>query len=143
MVDALPTERLLGADVLAREDERERVLGAHDARQALRALGAGKQADGDLGQAELGRVSHDAEVAAERELKPAAERKALDARNGRHGQRLEGVDDFGQGGVARLFSLFGAAEARDVSAGAERARAGAAEHDGADGAGGRVGVGAV
>ena len=54
----------------------QRLLRADHARQALGAAGAGQQADLHLGQAELRFRSGDAEMAAERQLQPAAEGRA-------------------------------------------------------------------
>ena len=57
-----------------------------DARQALRAAGAGRDGQSDLGQAETRALGADADVAGERQLQPAAEGVALDRGDGRHGQ---------------------------------------------------------
>ena len=46
-----PFERLLGAERRARKDEVERILDAGEARQALRAAGAGNEPELDFGQA--------------------------------------------------------------------------------------------
>jgi hypothetical protein len=56
----------------------QRLLGADDARQALRAAGAGQQAEVHFGQAALGRRHGHAVVAAQRHLEAAAERGAVD-----------------------------------------------------------------
>ena len=45
-------------DLLALEQHLQGVAGLHQARHALRAAGAGEQADLDLGQADAGRVAH-------------------------------------------------------------------------------------
>ena len=64
----------VGLELVALEQKLQRVGRLHHARDALRAAGAGEQADLDLGQAEpgLGVVGGDAVVAGERELEAAA-----------------------------------------------------------------------
>ena len=78
-------------DLLALEQHLQRVAGLHQARDALRAAGAGKQPDLDLGQADAGRVGvrHDAVMAGERQLEGAAEADAVDRRGERLAAGLE------------------------------------------------------
>ena len=72
-------------DLLALEQELQRVARLHHARDALRAAGAGKQPDLHLGQADarLRIVGGDAMVAGEAQLEAAAERHAVDRRDPR------------------------------------------------------------
>ena len=104
-------ERLRGGDVAARGDEVERRLGAGEAGQALRAAGAGHDAQGDLGQPHLGRWHGDPVVGGHGHLEPAAERGAVD--RGHHGNArpLDPVAQVGQQGLLR-----GAPELGDVGA---------------------------
>ena len=88
-------QRLVGADEPAAEDE---VLGARrtdQPRQPLRAAGAGDDAEQDLGLAELRALARDAEVGAQRELAPAAERVAGDGGD----DRLRDARDRGERGL--------------------------------------------
>ena len=108
----------------AGEDELERPFRPDEARQALRAAGAGQETELDLGQADAGAGRRDAVMAAERELEAAAERRAVQRRDDRLADALDRLDDLDQPGrAARL------AELRDVGAGREGAP-GAGEHRG-------------
>ena len=73
--------RASAASGVALEHELERGFRADQARQALRAAGAGQQAELDLGQAELRLWRRDAIVARQRELEAAAQRVAVDRRD--------------------------------------------------------------
>ena len=75
-----PLSAAAGPDRAAFQHHRQRGHGAHQARQALRAAGAGHQADLGLDQAELDAriVGDDAVVAGEADLQPAAQRQAVD-----------------------------------------------------------------
>ena len=75
-------QRLLRVDRAAGEDELLRDAEAADAREPLRAAPAGDDAEVDLGLAEPRVRRCVAEVAAERELAAAAEREAVDRRDG-------------------------------------------------------------
>ena len=79
-VDQVELLRLLDRDRIALEQDRHRVLRRHQPRHALRAAGAGEQADLDLGQAEtrLGILRRHPIVTAQRDLETAAEREAVD-----------------------------------------------------------------
>ena len=70
----------LGLDLLALEQKLQRVAGRQQARHALRAAAAGKQAHLDLRQAHLGFVivGEDAVMTGERQLESAAEAHAVD-----------------------------------------------------------------
>ena len=118
--------RLLGADGGAGDDHGQRLLDPDDARQALRAAGAGQEAELDLGQAHLGAGPGGAGVAAQCQFQPAAQGHAV--HGGYDGDRhvLDRGDDLAQVGVLR-----GVAELGDVSAAAEGA-GGAGEDDGLD-----------
>ncbi len=88
-----------GGDVAARDDGVERVLRTGEARQALRAAGAGQDAEMDLGQADArGRQRH-AIVRAQRRLQAAAQRRAVQGRDDDLGAVLHGRDDVVQVGA--------------------------------------------
>ena len=73
-------------------DHLQRLLDADDARQPLRAAGAGQQAELDLGQAELARTGRRrGSGSAERDLEAAAERRAVDRGDDRLGAALDRV----------------------------------------------------
>src|SRR5207253_6476323 len=83
MHDLVHEAHLLGAasvELLAREDEIERVGETDETRGALRAAGAGDEAELNLGEADLRglRLGRDAVAATERELEAAAEAGAVD-----------------------------------------------------------------
>ncbi len=122
-VDQAELRRGLGPDRRAGGDHLERLLGADDARQALRAAGAGQQAELDLGQAELRARHGDAVVGDERDLEPAAQRGAVDRGDDGLGAVLDRRLDVVEGGAARRL-----AELADVGAGDEGA-AGADQDD--------------
>ena len=94
-----------------------------DARQALRAAGAGQDAELHLGQAELRLRRGDAVVAGERELEAAAEREAADRGDQRLLHRVLLVVDLGQIGLQAR-----GVELADVGA-AGKGLAGADDHD--------------
>ncbi len=131
LVDHAPGVRLLGAERRSRKDRLQRRLRADQARQALRAAGAGDEAELDLGQAELGRGNGDAVVADQRDLEAAAERCAVD----RGDDRLRAVLDRGLR-VRQARARERLAEFGDVGAGDEGAP-GADQHDRLDGGIGR------
>ena len=88
LVDQPGGGALGGVDEGARGDELQGLLDADRARQPLRAAGARDDAELDLGQAQLAHVlGRDAVVAAERQLQPAAQRRAVDGRHHRLGGR--------------------------------------------------------
>ena len=122
-------ERLLGAEEAAGEDHVHRHRLADRPRQALRAAGAGDEAELDLRLAELRRLRGDDHVAEHRQLAAAAEAVAGDRRDDRRpdlpdrvpalqARRSDGVDRARRGQLA------------DVGAGREGALA-AAEDDAA------------
>ena len=89
-LDEPDAQRLLGADVTARQHE---VLGpavADVARQALRAAEARRDAEVDLGLAELGVLRGQADVAGQRQLAAAAEGEAVDGGDPGLRRRLDG-----------------------------------------------------
>ena len=86
LVDQARGRALGRVDEGARGDQLQRLLDADGARQPLRAAGTRNDAELDLGQAELAHVlGRDAVVAAERQLQPAAQRRAVDRRHHRLG----------------------------------------------------------
>ena len=99
-VDQADGEGVLGAESACRDVHHlQRLLDAGDARQPLRPARARQQAELDLGNAEL-RVGHgDPIVGAERDLEPAAERRAVDRRDHRLGAILDRVDHLGSHGM--------------------------------------------
>ena len=112
---------------------------ADDARQPLRAAGAGDDGQPHLRQPQPGALRRDPQVAAQRELQAAAKRVALDRRDRRHRQP-------GEPGARRASSSARRAPARgpalrlelaDVRPGAERPLAAAAHDHGAHVARGR------
>ena len=78
LVDDAEPVRLLGRDVAAGDDHVERRFRADQPRQALRAAGAGQDADLHLGQTDLGARHRDPVMAGERGFEPAAQRIAMD-----------------------------------------------------------------
>jgi hypothetical protein len=116
LVDEIHRLRLGRRQVLAAQHHGERVLIAGKPRHALRAAGAGYQADAHLRQSELDSrfVGDDAAVAGERQLEGAAERGAVQRRNHRLAaglqlaeQTAEAAALIEQHGDSGLFSLFG------------------------------------
>jgi len=96
---------------------------AFSTRQALRAAGAGQQAELHLRQPHLRAGPGCTGVAAQRQFQPAAQRDALDGGNHGHRHVLDGGDDLAQVGI-----LHRAPELGDVGAAAERPRR-ASQHD--------------
>src|SRR6202011_1646166 len=78
--DAL-RQRVGGFDVVALEHDLQRIVRADQTREALRAAGAGQQAQLDLRQAEPRLRRRDAVVARQRQLEAAALRVAVDRRD--------------------------------------------------------------
>ena len=91
-VDQADVAGLLGADRIAGRGHFQRLADAGDARQPLRAAGAGQQAELDLGHAELRRRHRDPVMAGQRDLEAAAERGAVDRGDHRLGAILDDVD---------------------------------------------------
>ena len=123
VVDQAGLERLGGADVATGGHHLERLGDADQAGEALRAAGAGQQAEVDLGQAELRRVDGDAVVRAERDFEAATECGAVDRGDHRDRGVLHRGLDFVEAGCLRHV----AAEFADVGAGDEGAPV--ADHD--------------
>ena len=104
-------ERLRGADqaVLLQgvvHDQPDGCLGAHEPRRQLRPAPGGEEPEEDLGEAEVADVRGDgADVAVERDLEPAAERRAVDGRERRERQLAQPAEQL----VARLSRLRGRA----------------------------------
>ena len=110
--------------------------GPDDPRQPLRPAGARRDGQAHLGQAELRALRGDPDVAAQRQLEPAAERVALDRGDRRHRQRRQPGRDAGLQLVPRASA--GAAlglELAHVRAGREGPLASPAHDDRADVAG--------
>ena len=82
-IDELHALGLRQPDLVALEQELQRVTGLHHARHALRATGTWKESDLDLGQAHarLGIVRRHPVMAGKAELEAAAERGAVDGRD--------------------------------------------------------------
>ena len=83
LVDELHGLGAIGRDLVALEQELQRIGRRQDARHPLRAAGAGKQADFDFRQPDAGLVvvGGDAVMAGQRQLEAAADRDAVDRRN--------------------------------------------------------------
>ena len=96
LVDRGPSSTGLGRLVaVALQQHLHQAVGhAEQADDAGDAAGAGQQAEGDLGQAELRLrvVQRDAPVAGERDLQAAAERRAVERGDGRLAQLLEAAE---------------------------------------------------
>ena len=138
MASTMPSLRARrGGNRLAVGAHLQRERGAAQARQPLRAAGAGNDAEQHFGLADLGAGDGDAVVAGHRELETAAERVAVNRRD----ERLADVLDVRQARVhgprplERLLARLQLLEDVDVGAGDER-RAGADQDD-------RVGGGIV
>ena len=115
--------RLLGRNRVAAGHHLHRIRHRYDARQALRAAGAGQDAELDLGQAEQRLGRGDPVVAGERELEAAAEREAADRGDERLRHLVLAVVDVGQVGLdARAVELL------DVGAAGERLRRADEDH---------------
>ena len=112
----------------ARDDHVERGLQADRARQALRAAGAGQQAQLHLGQRDLRVGLAPRGSGAQRQLEPAAHAHAGDGGDHRFGRILERGDQRRQ---ARLARGLGGAELLDVGAAGKGALA-AGDDDGLD-----------
>ena len=78
LADHAHAQRFGGAEHPAGHQQQHGALAADQARQFLRAAAAGQDADLDFGQAEAGALAGDDDVGAQRQLQPAAERKAFD-----------------------------------------------------------------
>ena len=83
-----------------RQNHRQRLFDADEPRQALRAAGARNEAELDFRQAEPRARRGDAEMAAERHLEPAAERRAVHGRDRRLLDRLDRGDHVERGRAA-------------------------------------------
>ncbi len=104
----------LGRQVLAAEHQLGRGLHAHQARRALRAAGAGQQAQIHLGQAQFGTGQGDTEMRGHGDFEPTAQGRAVDGGDHQLGARLHAIEHIGQRGRhGRL------AELADVGAGDE------------------------
>ncbi|MCY1225708.1 hypothetical protein D9M72_379120 [compost metagenome] len=113
-VDQAQRQRLVDAGVAAAEHQVQRRAGANQARQALRAAGAGQQAQLHLGQPEPGARGRHAVVRRQRKLQPAAQRHAVQRGNDRPGAGLDRLAHLAHPGP-----LARAAEFADVGAGTE------------------------
>ena len=114
-IDQADGSSFLTADHAAAGGHFKRLGNARDARQALGATSAGEESKLDLGDSEFCGGNGDAVVTAERDLKPPAERGAVDRGNDGLGTSLDPVDDFGEPWKHRRLAKFG-----DVGAGEER-----------------------
>ena len=112
----------------ARDDHVERGFQSDGARQALRAAGAGQQAQLHFGQCDLRVRFRHAVVGPQRQFEPAAHAHAGDRGDHRFGRIFEGGDHRRQ---ARLARGIGGAELLDVGAAGKSALA-AGDDDGLD-----------
>ena len=111
-------ERLLRADRIAADDHLDREFRTDRARQALGAAGARQQAEFDLGQAEPCVLGRDAEMAGERDLEAAAERRAVNGGNDRLRRVLHRAQHLVQARRHRRLAEFGDVGAGDKGAAA-------------------------
>ena len=118
--------RLGSADRRAGNNHPQRLHRPNQSWQPHCAAAARQQAELHLRQTELGAGVGDAEMAAERQFQPSAERGAVDGGDRRLGDGLERHDQGAQIGL-----LHRLAEFRDVSAG-DKGPAGASDDDGRD-----------
>jgi hypothetical protein len=129
-LDELVEERralqLLGGNDGPGNDHVERRLRPEQARQALRAAGAGQDAELHFRQRDLRAGHGDAVVAAERQLEAAAHAGAADGGDDRLGGRL---DDADHGVEVRFGQRLGRIELADIGAAGEGLGA-ADQHDG-------------
>ncbi len=138
LLDEPPGVGRLGVDELAGQVEEHRAARADEARQPLCAAAARDQPELDLGLAERRVVGADADVAAHRELEPAAEAEAADRGDERRPRRVHPVAELldparrAALGVPPPTPLAQRRELLDVRAGDERPLARAAQHDRAD-----------
>ena len=123
LVDQAHLQARLARHVLARRHHLQRLLRPHDARQPLRAAGAGQQAEIDFRQAAAGGGHGHAVVTGERHFQAAAQRRAVDRGDHGLGRILDRVLHVEQARALRRLAEFG-----DVGAGDEGA-AFADEHD--------------
>ena len=132
LVDDAPFLRLARAEGRAGENDVERLLDADEARQPLRAAGAGNEAELDFRQAAFRRGDGDAVMGGQRHLEPAAERRPVQRGDDRLRGVLDRIEHVREIGRGRRLAEFG-----NVGAGDEGAP-GADEDDRLDG---RVGLG--
>ncbi len=111
LVDQADLQALVALDRLAGDDHLHGLRRTDHARQPLRAAGARQQAELHFGQAEVGVLGGDAEVAAQRGFETAAERIAVDRGNDGARRVLQQIENFMQ--ARRLRRL---AELADVGA---------------------------
>ncbi len=95
-VDHADLQRLGRRDALAFHQQRRRRLHADQARQALRAAGAGQQAQSNFGKAEacLRVVGGDAVMKGQRQFHATAQRAAVQGRGNRFAAQFEGAQEF-------------------------------------------------
>jgi hypothetical protein len=91
LIEKLRSLEFLGLHRRARDDHVGRHLERDDARQSLRAAGAGQDAELDLGQRDLRAGSGHAKMAAKRQLEAAAHRNAVDRRDDRLARPLDRI----------------------------------------------------
>ena len=125
-VDDAPFLGLARAERRAGEDDVERLLNPDQPRQALRAAGAGNEAELDFRQAAFRRRDGDAVVRRQRDLESAAERRSVQRGDDRLRRVLDPVEHVGKVGRGGRLAEFG-----NVGAGDEGPPA-ADDHDGLD-----------
>jgi hypothetical protein len=133
-IDQAERQRFLGPRVAAAQHQVQRGLHANQAWRALRAAGAGHQAQLHLRQAQLGGRHGQAVVRRKSDLQPAAERGAMDRGQHRLAAVLDAAAHLGQRGRLRRL-----AELADVGTGNEVAARAGDQHRGH----GAVGFGRV
>ncbi|MNQ70654.1 hypothetical protein D3C85_852980 [compost metagenome] len=128
-IEQLRTGKLLGRYGRARDDHVQRMLQADHARQALRATGAGQQAQLHFRQRDLRALGGHAVVTAQGQFQPATHGHRVNRGHDRLGGCLHGADHRMQ---RRLLRGLRRVEFADVGA-ARESLAGAGDDDGLDG----------
>ena len=133
-LDQAPVVRGAGVDEVAGHVQEHRAADADEPGEALRAAAAGNQPELDLRLPELSVVGRNPDVAAHRDLEPAAQAVALDRRDERSPRRVHAIPELLDPACRPAFLSFRRrlsqrGELGDVSAGDERALSRALEHD--------------
>ena len=134
-VDQADAVGMLGIDPLAGQDDLHRMTEPHDLRQSDQAAVAGVEAPLRVLQGELGVRRAEAQVAGEREFKPAGNRVAVDRRQNRLVDVEVAGDAAEAGAVGEVLAKFRRGGLREIhrvgleiGAGAKGLRAGTGDH---------------
>ena len=113
LVDDAPFLGLARAERRAGENDVERLLDADQTRQALRAAGAGNEAELDFRQAAFRRWNGDAVVRRQRDLESAAQRRSVQCGDDRLRRVLDSIEHVGKVGRGGRLAEFGNVGAGD------------------------------